>query len=164
MNTLCQIGAVCASRRASGWRASHARYRVTSLIRNTHLLGPYSTTKPRVLRWSWGWGLFLMSEVPLSLSTCQKAWGLSSIIEGNTAEAMRIPALAKGGGGARGRHMRVWRKVLGTKSRVGRPESSRRSGWDVCAARTPPPPPSPPPWALQGYLARKKLPPHGSFF
>ena len=40
-------------------------YRGTSLIRNTPLLGPYSRTKPRVLWWSWGGGLFIMSEVPL---------------------------------------------------------------------------------------------------
>ena len=39
--------------------------RGSSLIRNTPLLGPYSRTIPRVLRWSWGGGLFLMSEVPL---------------------------------------------------------------------------------------------------
>ena len=38
-------------------------YRGTSLIRNTPLLGPYSRT--RVLWWSKGGGLFLMSEVPL---------------------------------------------------------------------------------------------------
>ena len=42
----------------------------TSLIRNTPLLGPYSRTIPRVLWWSQGGGLFLMSEVPL-----YGAWG-----------------------------------------------------------------------------------------
>jgi len=40
-------------------------YRGTSLIRNTPLLGPYSRTIPKVIWWSWGGGLFLMSEVPL---------------------------------------------------------------------------------------------------
>ena len=40
-------------------------YRGTSLIRNTPLLGPYSRTIPVVIWWSWGGGLFLMSEVPL---------------------------------------------------------------------------------------------------
>ena len=29
-----------------------ARYRDTSLIRNTPLLGPYSRTIPRIIRWS----------------------------------------------------------------------------------------------------------------
>ena len=38
-------------------------YRVTSLVRNTTLLGPYSRTLPRVLPWSYRGGLFLMSEV-----------------------------------------------------------------------------------------------------
>ena len=33
-----------------------------SLIRNGAPLGPYSRTMPRALRWSWGGGLFLMSE------------------------------------------------------------------------------------------------------
>ena len=40
-------------------------YRGTSLIRNNPTLGPYSRTIPRVLWWSGGGGLFLMSEVPL---------------------------------------------------------------------------------------------------
>ena len=40
-------------------------YRGASLIRNTPLLGPHSRTIPRVVRWSYGGGLFLMSEVPL---------------------------------------------------------------------------------------------------
>jgi len=40
-------------------------YRGTSFIRNTPLLGPYSKTLPRVLRWSKGAGRFLMSEVPM---------------------------------------------------------------------------------------------------
>ena len=40
-------------------------HRSTSLIRTPPLLGPYSRTIPRVLRWSWGEGVFLMSEVPL---------------------------------------------------------------------------------------------------
>ena len=43
------------------WRV----YRGTSLIRNSLLLGPYSMTVPGVLWWSYGGGLFLMSEVPL---------------------------------------------------------------------------------------------------
>ena len=41
------------------------RYRGTSFIRNTPLLGQYSRTIPRVLRWSYGGWLFLISEVPL---------------------------------------------------------------------------------------------------
>ena len=40
-------------------------YRGTSLIRNNPTLGPYSRTIPRVRWWSYGGGLFLMSEVPL---------------------------------------------------------------------------------------------------
>ena len=43
----------------------HRGYRGTSPIRNTPLLGPYSRTLPRVINWSYGGGLFLMSEVPL---------------------------------------------------------------------------------------------------
>ena len=42
----------------------HVNYRGTSLIRNAPLLGPYSRTIPRVAWWSYGGGLFLMSEVP----------------------------------------------------------------------------------------------------
>jgi len=41
------------------------RYRCTSLIRNSAPLEPYSRNMPRTLWWSWGGGLFLMSEVPL---------------------------------------------------------------------------------------------------
>ena len=40
-------------------------YRGTSLTRNTPLLGPYSTTTPRVIWWSQGGGMFLMNDVPL---------------------------------------------------------------------------------------------------
>ena len=40
-------------------------YRAASLIRNTPLLGSYSRTSPRAIWWSWGGGLFLLSEVPL---------------------------------------------------------------------------------------------------
>ena len=40
-------------------------HRGTSLIRNCNFLGPYRRTIPRVLRWSQGVWLFLMSEVPL---------------------------------------------------------------------------------------------------
>ena len=40
-------------------------YRVTSLIRNRLLLGPYSRTMPRVIQWTWGGLQFLMSEVAL---------------------------------------------------------------------------------------------------
>jgi hypothetical protein len=40
-------------------------HRVASLIRNRPPLGPYSTTMPRALWWSYGVGVFLMSEVPL---------------------------------------------------------------------------------------------------
>ena len=39
-----------------GVRMCAGRYRVTSLIRNTPLLGLYSRTIPRVLWWSWGGG------------------------------------------------------------------------------------------------------------
>ena len=38
--------------------------RGTSLIRNTHRLGPYSGTAPRVIRLPQGGGRFIMSEVP----------------------------------------------------------------------------------------------------
>ena len=40
-------------------------YRGTSLMRNFLLLGAYSRPMPRALRWSYGEGGFLMSEVPL---------------------------------------------------------------------------------------------------
>jgi hypothetical protein len=40
-------------------------YRGTSLMRGTPLIGPYRRTIPRVLWWSQGGGLFLMSELPL---------------------------------------------------------------------------------------------------
>jgi len=59
-------------------------YRGISLIRNTPLLGPYSRTIPRVLWWSFGGGLFLMSEVPLyggigsSLKVLKRGSGPSS--------------------------------------------------------------------------------------
>ena len=43
----------------------HASYRGTSLIRTPPPLGPYSGTIPRVVWWSKGGGLFLMSKVPL---------------------------------------------------------------------------------------------------
>ena len=42
-----------------------ACYRGTSLIENITPLGPYSRAMPRALWWSWGGGLFLISEVPL---------------------------------------------------------------------------------------------------
>jgi hypothetical protein len=35
------------------------KYRGASLIRNCAPLGPYSRPMPRVLWWSWGWGVFL---------------------------------------------------------------------------------------------------------
>ena len=44
-------------------------YRVTSLIRNSRPLGPYSRTMPRALRWSYGGGQFLLSEVPLQIES-----------------------------------------------------------------------------------------------
>jgi len=45
---------------------STPNYRGTSLIRNcTTLLGPDSRIIPRVLWWSYGLGLFFVSEVPL---------------------------------------------------------------------------------------------------
>ena len=40
-------------------------YTGPSLIRTPPLLGPYSRNKLRVLRWSYGEWVFLMSEVPL---------------------------------------------------------------------------------------------------
>ena len=43
----------------------HVIYRGTSPIRNSAPLGPYSRTMPRSLWWSWGGGLYLMSEAPL---------------------------------------------------------------------------------------------------
>ena len=49
---------------------------VTSLIRNSDPLGPYSRTIPRVLWWSQGGELFLMSEVPLyrTLARAHNEW------------------------------------------------------------------------------------------
>ena len=57
----------CAPPQASPTKASVATYgyRGTSLIRNCAPLGPYSRNMPRALWWSWGGGLFLISEVPL---------------------------------------------------------------------------------------------------
>jgi len=40
-------------------------YRGTSLVRNNPTLGPYRKPMSRALWWSYGGGLFLMSEVPL---------------------------------------------------------------------------------------------------
>ena len=40
-------------------------YRGTSIIRNCLLVGPYSRTMPRALRWSLGGGQFLIGEIPL---------------------------------------------------------------------------------------------------
>ena len=40
-------------------------YRVTSLRRNNHSLGPYSRTVPRALRWFYAGARVLVSEVPL---------------------------------------------------------------------------------------------------
>ena len=40
-------------------------YRVTSLIRDRHPVGPYSRAMPRVLGGSQGGGRFLMGEIPL---------------------------------------------------------------------------------------------------
>ena len=45
---------------------SDLKYRGTSLIRDTPILGPYCRTIPRFLWWSKGRGLFLMIEVPLN--------------------------------------------------------------------------------------------------
>jgi len=50
-------------------------YRGTSLIRNTPLLGTCSRTIPRVLWWSSGGGLFLMSKVPLCGASCSNGNG-----------------------------------------------------------------------------------------
>ena len=44
-------------------------HRGNSLIRNTPLLEPYSRAILRVIWWSWGGGLFLMSEVPFNQQT-----------------------------------------------------------------------------------------------
>ena len=49
-------------------------YRCTSLISITPLPGPYSRTIPRVLWWSQGGGLFLMSEVPLQALPTRRLW------------------------------------------------------------------------------------------
>ena len=46
-----------------------AIYEDTSLTRNSADLGPYSRAMPRTLWCSWGGGLFLMGEVPLSSIT-----------------------------------------------------------------------------------------------
>ena len=56
-------------------------YSGTSLIKNTPLLGPYSGTVPRVIRWSERGELFLMSEVPLqgcSRRGKSSGWGLAT--------------------------------------------------------------------------------------
>ena len=58
------------ARRPSGLKdvgsfQAHVRYRGTSLIRNSAPPGPYSMNMSRALWWSYGEGLFLMSEVPL---------------------------------------------------------------------------------------------------
>ena len=52
--SLCRVG-----------RGVKVHNRGTSLIRNFLLLGPYSRPLPGALRWSYGGGQFLMSEVPL---------------------------------------------------------------------------------------------------
>ena len=46
-------------------RRTLKKFRGSLRIRNCLLLGPYSRPMPRALRWSWGRGQFLMSEVPL---------------------------------------------------------------------------------------------------
>ena len=40
-------------------------HRGTSLMRNNPSLGPYDRLMPRALWWSYGKGVFVMSEVPL---------------------------------------------------------------------------------------------------
>ena len=52
----------------------HPRYRGASLIKTSAPLGHYSSTMPRALRWSWGAGLFLMSEVPLYDHAPGRVW------------------------------------------------------------------------------------------
>ena len=59
------------------------------LIKNSPFLGPYSTTIPRVTRWSQGEGVFLMSEVPLygarrppDRSTEGPSWGYRRCVLG----------------------------------------------------------------------------------
>ena len=59
------------SRVTSPCTSALATYRGTSRIRNRVLIGPYSRTMPKALRWYYGGpggGLFLMSEVPLYTS------------------------------------------------------------------------------------------------
>ena len=56
--------------------ADQHSYRGTSLIKNHPLLGPYSRPMPRTLRWSYGGGLFFMSEVPL-YARWQGVWCVS---------------------------------------------------------------------------------------
>ena len=46
-------------------QSERAEYRDTSLMRDSAPLGPYSRNMPRALWWSYGVGLFLMSEVSL---------------------------------------------------------------------------------------------------
>jgi len=51
-------------------------YRGTSLTRNSAPLGPYSMNMPGALWWSWGGGLFRMSEVTLYTdSVCRTDMG-----------------------------------------------------------------------------------------
>ena len=57
--------------RWQGWRGSplvppSTMYRGTSPMRNDAPLGPQSRIMPIALWWSWGVGLFLVNEVPLS--------------------------------------------------------------------------------------------------
>ena len=72
-------------------------YRGTSRIRNTPLLGSYSRTIPRVLRWSWGGGLSLMSEVLLQVDfVCvfNDALEVAAVVDGTDAVRCDAPPYA----------------------------------------------------------------------
>ena len=62
---------------------------MTSLIRNSASLGPYSRTMPRVPWWTQGEGLFLVSEVSL-LSNASENIALQAIEVGK-AKSRRKP-------------------------------------------------------------------------
>ena len=68
-------------------------YRDTSLIRNTSLLEPYSRNIPEVLWWSYGEGLFLMSEVPLYSTTAR---GSSAALETRKSSSPNHPKRVQG--------------------------------------------------------------------
>ena len=57
-----------------------------SLIRNRPLVGPYSRTMSRVLRWPHGEGVFRMREVPLYSSRIE----IELLVEAKTNEVLRV--------------------------------------------------------------------------